>query len=150
MRSDQPLRMSNGFASISVIGAQLGLTGRAIRYYEEIGLVESQRDRENRRRFDPRARARLEAIARFRRAGLSLEDIRVILDRHDGETGSPGPVDYAIARLSARLEALDAERRSVEACLDGLVSQTPRAVANGGVTLRAVPSETWPSAMRAR
>ncbi len=56
-----------------------GLTPRAIRFYEEAGLIETTRDRLNRRRFDARARERLHLIARLRRAGLGISAIREVL-----------------------------------------------------------------------
>ena len=59
------------YRSMAEVSQQFGLTARAIRHYESLGLISTVRDRQNYRRFDSRARTRLQLIADFRRAGLS-------------------------------------------------------------------------------
>ncbi|MFZ5719694.1 MAG: MerR family transcriptional regulator [Pseudomonadota bacterium] len=83
-----------------------GLTARALRFYEERGLVEARRDRLNARYYDPVARQRLEWIARLRRAGVSLPDIEDVLSAED-EDGRGR--ECALAKLEKRREALAAE-----------------------------------------
>lgn len=70
---------------ISQIAELTGLTPRAIRHYEHLGLVSLTREGSKDRWFDLDARKRLLLIARLRRAGLSLTDIGRIIDlgRHD-------------------------------------------------------------------
>jgi len=101
---------------------RLDLTARAIRYYEELGLVRAHRDHLNRRRYDQDAVARLGAIAEFRRAGLSLDDISRILSRQDAGGDRSAHIDYAVSRLSERLKVLDQERREAEAALSALLT----------------------------
>ena len=60
-----------------------GMTARAIRFYEEKGLIEVRRDRMNCRFYDSVARRRLGWIAPLRAAGLSLQDIREVLETAD-------------------------------------------------------------------
>ena len=55
-----------------------GLTARALRFYEEKGLIEAHRDRLNCRYYDATARNRLEWIARLRREGLTLARFPVL------------------------------------------------------------------------
>ena len=100
---------------------RLDLTARAIRYYEELGLVRAGRDQLNRRRYDEDALSRLAAIAEFRRAGLSLDDIAAILSRQDAGGDRSAHIDYAVSRLSERLKVLDQERREAEAALSALL-----------------------------
>jgi DNA-binding transcriptional MerR regulator len=64
---------------------QFGLTARALRFYEEKGLLHAHRDRQNARYFDSTARRRLEWIARLRKAGLSLPAIREVLSAEDAD-----------------------------------------------------------------
>lgn len=117
----QPLRPAGGFASISELTRRYGLTARAIRYYEERGLIEAARDRHNARRFDQRAQRRLAQITQLRKAGLSIPDIEDILRR--AETANAGDVTcLALQRLSQRLEALDTERRAVQATIEAVKS----------------------------
>ena len=100
---------------------RLELTARAIRYYEELGLVRAGRDQLNRRRYDEDALSRLAAIAEFRRAGLSLDDIAAILSRQDAGGDRSAHIDYAVSRLAERLKVLDQERREAEAALSALL-----------------------------
>lgn len=83
-----------------------GLTARALRFYEERGLVEARRDRLNARYYDPVARGRLEWIARLRRAGVSLPDIEEVLAAEDDDGRGR---ECALAKLEKRREALSAE-----------------------------------------
>lgn len=64
-----------------------GLTARALRHYEDRGLVTAGRDRSNCRWYGPEARERLEWIARLRRAGVPISDIQMVLDAHHAEGG---------------------------------------------------------------
>ncbi len=106
---------------------QLGLTARALRYYEEVGLVEADRDRLNCRRYDERAMDRLRLIAQFRHAGLDVRDIRLILDQRE-ESGAPdGHVECAMAKLEERLAVLEAERRGIQEALASLQQRDPAA-----------------------
>ena len=100
------------YASITQMMQRFGLTARAIRFYEERGLIEVSRDRQNWRRYDRRAQSRLAIIALCRQAGLSLTDAAEILDI-DGESLA---VQRGIARqkLAKRLEALERDRRNIE------------------------------------
>ena len=52
-----------------------GLTARAIRHYEEWGLITAMRDRRNNRCFDERARARLGWISTLRAADLMKPEL---------------------------------------------------------------------------
>ena len=112
------------FRSMSEVCQQFGLTARAIRHYESLGLISTVRDRQNYRRFDACARTRLHLIADFRRAGLSLEDIREILDNRDDATGELAHVDCALNKLLDRRRELDQARRAVDAAMAAL--QPPR------------------------
>lgn len=62
---------------------RFGLTERALRFYEEKGLIEAGRDRLNHRYYNAAACARLEWIARLRMADVSLSEIRELLDAED-------------------------------------------------------------------
>ncbi|ODT88984.1 MerR family transcriptional regulator [Phenylobacterium sp. SCN 70-31] len=91
-----------------------GLTARALRFYEEKGLVEARRDRLNARYYDPAARRRLEWIARLRKAGVSLPDIEEVLMIEDDDGRGR---DCAVRKLEARREALTAELARLDEAL---------------------------------
>lgn len=81
-----------------------GVTARALRFYEERGLIEARRDRLNTRFYDPAARARLDWIVPLRRAGVSLEEIGEVLHAEDQDGRGREAALRAIARRQAELE----------------------------------------------
>src|SRR5690606_5993042 len=102
------------YVTLGAAMRELGLTARALRYYEEVGLVEADRDRLNCRRYDERAMDRLRLIAQFRQPGLDVRDIRLILDQREDSDAPDGYLDCAVAKLKERLEVLEAERRNLQ------------------------------------
>ena len=77
-----------GFLTIGKVCQELGVTPRALRFYEASGLVTPKR--EPRRRFYRTADVeRLRAIIRLKSVGLSLREIREVLH-------SPGDGPYGL------------------------------------------------------
>jgi DNA-binding transcriptional MerR regulator len=99
---------------IGVVAEQLGLTLRAIRHYEEMGLIACGRGPKNVRTLGQSARARLAAIADLKALGLPISEIADLL----GPDGACP--DRLKARLRAQLEALDARRSAIAGYLSGL------------------------------
>jgi DNA-binding transcriptional MerR regulator len=70
--------------TISELAAEFGITPRAIRYYEELGLISPYRETPTSQRlYDERARTRLKLILRGKRFGFSLAETREILELYD-------------------------------------------------------------------
>ena len=87
--------------TVSKLAARCGLSRGTLLYYESIGLLKPPaRSAANYRRYGERDFARLQQICAYRHAGLTLEDIRAILDRRESD---------AAAVLKRRLVALDGE-----------------------------------------
>ena len=61
--------------SISELADELDISPRAIRFYEEKGLILPERTKGNHRFYDKRDRARLKLILRGKRLGYSLDEI---------------------------------------------------------------------------
>ena len=61
--------------SISELADELDISTRAIRFYEEKGLILPERTKGNHRIYSKRDRARLKLILRGKRLGYSLEEI---------------------------------------------------------------------------
>ena len=68
--------------SISELAREFGVTPRALRFYEDKGLLSPDREGLN-RVYSNRDRARLKLILSGRKVGFSLNDIREILDLYD-------------------------------------------------------------------
>ena len=91
-----------------------GLTARALRYYEEIDLLEAQRDHINHRCYGPQSRRRLEWIAPLRAAGVALTDIREVIRAEEAEGRGH---EVALARLQSRRAKLGRAMADVEAAI---------------------------------
>ncbi len=103
---------------ISEAKRRFGLTERAIRFYEERGLIEVDRDMQNQRCFDEAAQRRLHWISSLRAANLPLRDIQYILEVEDKNAmGAQVAVDrlrHQRGELLSQLNALDAVASTFE------------------------------------
>ncbi|MFN3583036.1 MerR family transcriptional regulator [Phenylobacterium sp.] len=104
--------------SITQLCQEFGATPRALRFYEEQGLLFPAR-REQTRIYSYKDRARLALIMRGRRVGLSVAEIRDILDLYD-EEGEVAQNAHAIRVFQKRIDALLAQRQAVEEAIDAL------------------------------
>lgn len=100
-------------ATISEAGRICGLTPRAIRFYEERGLVEVRRNAKGARSYEGPQLDRLQFIGEARSAGLSIEDIRELL-AIEKTAGQPFQRALMVEKCQARLAQLDCERRQLE------------------------------------
>ncbi|WP_344320185.1 redox-sensitive transcriptional activator SoxR [Streptomyces macrosporus] len=71
----------DGRLSIGELAARSGVAPSALRYYEELGLIHSERTSGNQRRYPRTALRRVAFVRAAQRVGLSLEEVRVALDR---------------------------------------------------------------------
>jgi DNA-binding transcriptional MerR regulator len=103
--------------TIGDVSELFGLTPRAIRFYEERGLIWTRRDSRNRRLFDGDSRRRLQLIATLRRSHLALPEIADILDCEGGEAKQ---VTLAIGKLSAQRRRLEEMLQAIQAAMEDL------------------------------
>src|SRR3569623_1539912 len=103
-RSDDPARVS-----ITHVTRSLGITARALRHYDSMGLVRAARDRGNRRAYSEGACRELEGVGRLRGAGVSLDDIGWVLQA-GRKNGAVALREAAIGCLTQRLSRLTMER----------------------------------------
>jgi DNA-binding transcriptional MerR regulator len=101
VRSD---RTSFGIADLAT---EFGITPRALRFYEDQGLIAPRRDNGH-RIYSLRDRARLAWLLRGKSVGFSLSDIREILDLYDVDDDRRTQRAAAIARCRQRAEQLRA------------------------------------------
>jgi DNA-binding transcriptional MerR regulator len=107
-----------GAYTIGQLCREFGATPRALRFYEEQGLLSPSR-RETVRIYTYKDRARLILVLRGRRVGLSVAEIRDILDLYD-EDGEAAQGAKALDVFRRRVEALEVERRQVEEAIGRL------------------------------
>ena len=89
--------------TIAELADEFDVTPRAIRFYEDVGLLEPARAGRN-RVYSQRDRTRLKLTLRGKRLGLSLQEIKQLVDMYDS------PADNA-AQLNAFLIVLAEHRR---------------------------------------
>ena len=111
--------------TITEIAAEFGVTLRAIRFYEDRGLLRPER-RGTQRVFRPRDRVRLALILRGKRLGFSLDEIATIVDMYDAAPGEAGQLRYLLAQIDARRAELDQRRRDIDATLADLAEVESR------------------------
>jgi DNA-binding transcriptional MerR regulator len=105
--------------SIAELAREFGVTTRTIRFYEAEGMIDPRRDG-RRRIYGPRQRTRLKLILRGKRLGLSLKEIREIIDLYGAAEGEVGQLSVLIERIAERRGELEAKRRDLDAALADL------------------------------
>ncbi|HSP59519.1 MAG TPA: MerR family DNA-binding protein [Ornithinimicrobium sp.] len=102
--------------TIAQMADDYGVTHRALRHYEHLGLVDPEREGQ-RRVYRRRERTRLALILRGRRLGFSLEEISTILGMYDDQPGEAGQLRYLLDQIGDRRADLERRRRDVEESL---------------------------------
>jgi len=119
--------------SISDLAQEFALTTRAIRFYEDEGLLAPTRSGRN-RIYGARERTRLKLILRGKRLGLSLSEIREILDLYETKVGEVPQLRKFIEVLEHRRSLLLQQREDIDSVLaeiDGLLRQSRRSLDGG-------------------
>lgn len=98
--------MSDQLLSIGEVADSAGLAVSALRYYDEIGLIETTTRVGGKRRFDPHTIGRVNFVRRSQQAGFSLDEVRMILD--DTAGGWREVVDSKLSELQQQRDRVDA------------------------------------------
>lgn len=98
--------------SIGDLAAELDISHRAIRLYEDQGLLSPQRIGGN-RVYTNRDRARLVLILRGKRLGFSLSDIKEMLDLYEVDSDHLEQMRVALAKGRARIGELERQQREI-------------------------------------
>ena len=100
-------------APLLTIGAVAAMTGRstsAIRYYEQIGLLPEPVRAGGRRRYGPAAVRTLAVIETGQRAGLALDEIKVLLSASPGDPAAVERLREVASRGPIRCECPDLDQ----------------------------------------
>lgn len=103
--------------TVNELAADLGVTARAIRFYEAKGLLSPARDGHNGRVFTRRDRARLLLVLRGKALGFSLDEIREYLDLYDTDPTQRTQVLVLLDKVRARIAALESQKAALEQTL---------------------------------
>lgn len=102
--------------SISDLAREFDITTRAIRYYEDQGLIIPAR-RGSRRIYSRRDRVRLSLILRGKRLGFSLQDSRELFNLYDNAPGQQAQMAHFMELLGARRGMLERQMEDIRAIL---------------------------------
>ncbi len=107
--------------TIGTLCEEFGVTARALRFYEDEALIAPER-RGTQRLYSERDRARLAWILRGKRVGLSLSEIKELLDLYDVGDGRRTQRLKTIERCQAKVDALQQQRVDIDATIDELTN----------------------------
>ena len=107
--------------SITELADEFALTTRAIRFYEDQGLLSPER-RGTRRIYGQRERVRLKLVLRGKRLGMSLADISGILDLYDVDHNERPQLMKFMEVLAARRVLLEQQREDIDVVLQEIAS----------------------------
>ncbi len=105
--------------SIGDMAGELGISTRAIRFYEDQGMLAPQRAGNN-RVYAPRDMARLKLILRGKRLGFSLSDIRELLDLYDADRNHVEQLHQTLTKGRTRIAELEQQMTELAQTLQEL------------------------------
>lgn len=105
--------------SITELSAEFDVTARALRFYEDEGLISPSR-RGVARIYSKRDRARLAWILRAKRVGFSLSQIREMIDLYDVGDNRRKQREVTIEMCRERIAFLNRQRNDIDSSIDEL------------------------------
>ncbi len=102
--------------SVTELADELGITPRAIRFYETKGLIKPKRAGST-RVYTHRDRGRMHLILRGKRLGFTLADIKEYLDLYDIDQSQVKQLQLLLAKIEERVGELEQQREDLDTTL---------------------------------
>jgi len=108
--------------SISDLAQEFDLTTRAMRFYEDMGLLQPMRSGPGGRNrvYSNRDRTRLKLTLRAKRLGLSLTEAKEIIDMYDSPRDTAAQLEKFLTVLAHHQQQLEAQMADLQANMDEL------------------------------
>jgi MerR family transcriptional regulator, redox-sensitive transcriptional activator SoxR len=101
------LKSSPELVPIGEVARRSGRAASSIRWYEEIGLLPTAVRRGGRRHYPPEILRTLAVVETAQRAGLSLDEVRLLLEAQQGEEAVERLRDVAERRLPELIASIE-------------------------------------------
>ena len=105
--------------TIGDLAKEFGVTLRTLRFYEDRSMLRPRREGQN-RLYGRRDRARLKLILLGKKVGLSLNEIKEMLELYELRDGNAFQLRHALKRFEEQLELLKRHRSDVDQALEEL------------------------------
>jgi DNA-binding transcriptional MerR regulator len=103
--------------SIGELAREFDLTTRAIRFYEDCGLINPQRSGRH-RVYTPRDRTRLKLTLRGKRLGLTLAEVKELVDMYESPRDTQAQLKKFLAVLAQHRGQLEQQLADLSITLD--------------------------------
>ncbi len=118
---DELFSADGGFARIGDVARKYGVTLRALRFYEDKGLIKPVREGTT-RLYGKRDCTRLKLILLGRKVGFSLREVKQMIDLYDPSGSNTRQLRVAIEKGEKQLKRLEKQRAAVDEALIELSS----------------------------
>jgi DNA-binding transcriptional MerR regulator len=115
-----------GRVTISELAREFDLTTRAIRFYEDCGLLKPQRDGRN-RVYSTRDRTRLKLTLRGKRLGLTLAEVKELVDMYESPRDTVPQLQKFLLVLASHRSQLEQQLADLHVTLDEVRSHEKEA-----------------------
>lgn len=112
--------------TISELSKAFDVTPRALRLYEESGLLGPKREGSKRIYFE-RDRVRLRLLLRGKRLGYSLAEIKELFDIYESNSGEEGQLLLLLENMEEKKKKLEIQKTDVEMALQEIERITLKA-----------------------
>ena len=116
---DAHLKDGHRTYSIRQLSKEFDVTARALRFYEDKGLISPERKGQT-RLYSPRDRARLQLILRGKRLGFSLIEIHEILDLYTPKDHGSAQMRATLVKYRGQIETLKRQREDIDAAIQDM------------------------------
>lgn len=111
--------LSDGFTRIGDVARQFGVTLRALRFYEDKGLISPKREGST-RLYTHRDITRLKLVLLGRKIGFSLREVKQIMDLYDPASGNSRQFRTLIEKSERQLVKLEKQRAAIDEAIGEL------------------------------
>jgi DNA-binding transcriptional MerR regulator len=111
--------------TITELAHEFDVTPRAIRFYEDMGLLEPARDGRN-RVYTQRDRTRLKLTLRGKRLGLSLQEVKQLVDMYESPSDTAQQLEAFLGVLQSHRGLLEQQLEDIEVTLGEIAQHEAR------------------------